>query len=106
MILANSFLNQNSCFAVVQGLSKDPRLNPDEIYATSCRLRALWRALAAQGLEDMTERAAGSPYSEVSQALWSAAATTPLEDDANSTGQPEFDLWLLRFIALQFLPAS
>jgi hypothetical protein len=53
----------------------------------------------------LTEQVAGSPYSEVSQALWDAAATAPL-DDVNSAGQPEFAPGLLRFIALQFLAAS
>jgi hypothetical protein len=105
LILANSFLKQDSCLAVVQGLSKEARFDGDEIYAASCRLAALWRALAGQRLEDLTERVDGSPYSVISQALWMAAATAPL-DDANSFSQAEFEPGLLRSVALQFPPAS
>jgi hypothetical protein len=105
LILANSFLQEASCLAVVQGLSKEGRFDGDEIYAASCRLAALWKALAWQRLEDLTERVDGSPYSVISQALWMAAATAPL-DDANSFSQAEFEPGLLRSVALQFPPAS
>jgi hypothetical protein len=103
LVLANSFLQEASCLAVVQGLSKEGRSDGDEIYAASCRLAALWKALAWQRLEDLTERVDGSPYSVISQALWMAAATAPL-DDASSIA--EFEPGLLRSVALQFPPAS
>jgi hypothetical protein len=105
LVLANSFLKKGSCLAVVQGLAKEKRYDGDEIYAASCRLAALWKAIAQHRLEDLTERVDGSPYSVISQALWMAAATAPL-DDANSFGQAEFEPGLLRSVALQFPPAS
>ncbi|UGY19624.1 hypothetical protein [Bradyrhizobium septentrionale] len=58
-----------------------PRYAIAEIHGASCRLAALWRAVASERLEEWNEAQPDSVYARITGPLWRAAAAAKLQTD-------------------------